>query len=138
MIHNTLHYIMQYIQSCKYSKRNLIGKIILLLQLQQGSLAVEAAGVAGERAIGSNNAVAGNDEGDGIASHGAAYGLRRAATDAASQFAVGHRLSVGDSKQGLPNTLLEWCASQQKVWGEIRFLSGEKDVEPTEGLIENR
>lgn len=129
---------MQYIQSCKYSKRNLIGKIILLLQPQQCPLAVEAAGIAGEAAIGTDNAVTGNDNRDGVAPHGTAHRLRRAATDAASQFAVGHRLSVGDSKQGLPNTLLEWCASQQKVWGEIRFLSGEKDVEPTEGIIENK
>ena len=113
-------------------------KTTLLLEFQQGTFALETTSVADKITVGSDHAVAGDYDGYGVATHGAAYGLRRAATDAASQFAVGHRLSVGDSKQGLPNTLLEWCASQQKVWGEIRFLSGEKDVEPTEGLIENR
>ena len=119
-------------EKLSFEKRN------LLLQLQEGTFAVEAACITGEAAVRADNTVAGDDNGDGVAPHGTAHRLRRAATDAASQFAVGHRLSVGDSKQGLPNTLLEWCASQQKVWGEIRFLSGEKDVEPTEGIIENR
>ena len=84
MIYNTLHYTVQYIQFCKYSKRILIGKINLLLQFQQGTFAVEAGGVAGEGAVCTNNAVAGDDDGDGISSHGTTHSLRRTASDAVS------------------------------------------------------
>lgn len=72
------------------------GKINLLLQLQECSFAVEAAGVASEGAVGAYNTVAGNDDSDGIAPHGTTHRLRRAASELVSQLAVGHRLAVRD------------------------------------------
>lgn len=52
--------------------------------MQKDSFAVEAGSKADERAIGSNNAVAGDDNRDGIATHGTAHSLRRATSETVS------------------------------------------------------
>ena len=104
---------MQYIQSCKYSKRNLIGKIILLLQPQQCPLAVEAAGIAGEAAIGTDHTVTGNNNGDRVTPHSTAHRLCGATSKTASQLTVGYRLTVGYGKDFFPHTLLERGTTQR-------------------------
>ena len=138
MIYNTLHYTVQYIQFCKYSKRNLIGKINLLLQFKQGAFAVDAGGVAGERAVGADDAVARDDDGDGVVAYSAAHSLRRAASETAGQLAVGQRLAVGDGKQCLPYSLLKEGTLQCQWWYKLGLVARKVFIKPTADLFENR
>src|SRR6478735_1630664 len=89
-----------------------------LLVLEQRALGVKAAGVARQRAVGADHAVAGDDDRDLVAAVGAADRAGDAA-DLAREFAVGARLAVRDPAQRAPDVELE-----------RRAVFGERDVEP--------
>ena len=46
--------------------------VLITFMLQQPSFALRAAGIAGQLAVGTDHAVTGNDDGNGVAAHGAA------------------------------------------------------------------
>ena len=85
--------------------------------LEQRALGVEAAGVARERAVGADHAVAGDDDRDLVAAVGAADRAGDAA-DLARELAVGARLAVRDLAQLGPDVELE-----------RRAVLGEREVE---------
>src|SRR5262245_24431876 len=75
---------------------------------EQPSLALDAAAVAGERAVGADDAVAGHNDADGIVAIGMAGGAyRRLAADPASEVGIADGRSAGDCAQGLPDPALE-------------------------------
>ena len=138
MIHNTLRHSAQHIQFCKYRKRILIGKIILLLQLQQGAFAVYTAGIACESATGTNNTVTWDDNGDGIAPYGTAHCLCRRRAEIVGQLAICHRLTIGDGKQSIPNAHLELGALQRQRRHEVGLGAREIDFQPLTCNVEYR
>ena len=104
---------------------------IRLLQLQQILLAVEAVGEACQGAVAADYAVAGDNEGYGVAADGTTDGLRGAATDASGNLAISHRLPIGYSEEFMPDTLLESCAAKVYRRGEVGSVTGKVEVEPT-------
>lgn len=97
---------------------------------------MKASGVAGEAAVPAYDAVAGDDEGDGISSDGASDGTRghlgKAALfgEALCDGAVGRGRSVGDLKEDVPDGELECAAHWVKRRQEIRFVSCKVHVQP--------
>ena len=79
---------------------------------QQPAFAFRAAGITGEGSVGAQHTMTGNDDGDGVASHGTADGAGRPTADALCQITVGHRLAVRDLQQLLPDGLPEFRASR--------------------------
>ena len=106
----------------------------MFFQLQQASFHVEARGIAYKRAVGADDAVAGDDNGDGVAMHRLSDGLCRAAADMFGDGAVGGCLPVGDFQQFLPHLLLEWRALGMDWRGEISFFTTKIDIQPTAGF----
>src|SRR3954452_3031808 len=81
--------------------------------LEQPALAVETAAIAGERAIGPDQAVTGNDDTDGIGSVGVADRAHRFGdAEFCRQRAVAHRGAGRDGRQRGPDALLERCAAE--------------------------
>lgn len=109
---------------------------MFLLQCEEPGFSVKASGVAGEAAVPAYDAVAGDDEGDGISSDGASDRLRghlgKAALfgEALCDGAVGRGRSVGDLKEDVPDGELESAAHWVKRRQEIRLASGKIDVQP--------
>ena len=91
-----------------FEKRN------LLLQLQKGAFAVEAACITSEAAVRADNAVAGNNNGYRVAPYGATHGLRRVYTETTGQLAVCNRLTIGNGEQFRPYVLLECCPTKHQ------------------------
>ena len=97
---------------------------------------MKASGVAGEAAVPAYDAVAGDDEGDGISSDGASDRLRghlgKAALfgEALCDGAVGRGRSVGDFKENLPYGHAERSADGMKRRGKIRLVPCKIDVQP--------
>ena len=83
-------------------------------ELQQGDFAIESAGITGQAAAGADNAVAGHDDTQGIASHGATHCAHggRLAQDCA-QGAITGGGAKGNSQQGAPYGLLKRGAHAQ-------------------------
>src|SRR5690349_17841856 len=81
-------------------------QLAVALQVEQGSLAVEATAVAGEGAVGADHAVAGDDDRDRVAAVGGAddagalprldVGLEEGGVDLLGLLAVADGLAVGD------------------------------------------
>ncbi len=81
--------------------------------LQKPTLFLKPPGVACEAARGAKNPVAGNDDGDGIAAHSAAYGLSgHACGYFQSQASVASGFTPGDIQQQLPDLTLKRCAGR--------------------------
>src|SRR5205823_3143953 len=79
---------------------------------QQPALALDAAAIAGQRAVAADDAVAGDDDADGIVAIGMADGAHgRLAPDALGERAIGKRPAAGDLAQGLPDLALEGRAA---------------------------
>ena len=85
---------------------------------EEGGFAGEAAGVAGEGAVLAEDAVAGDDPAEGVASGGGADGAVGAGgAEAAGDFAVGAGVAVGDGGDFVPDAELEGGAVE--VDGEV-------------------
>lgn len=101
---------------------------------------MKASGVAGEAAVPAYDAVAGDDEGDGISSDGASDCLRghlgKAALfgEALRDGAVGRGRSVGDLKEDVPDGELECAAHWVKRRQEVRLVSGKVKIQPATGF----
>lgn len=97
---------------------------------------MKASGVAGEVAVLAYDAVAGDDEGDGISSDGASDRLRGHLGKAAlfgkalCDGAVGRGRSVGDLKEDVPDGHAERSADGMKRRGKIRLVPCKIDVQP--------
>jgi len=97
----------------------------------------QAAAVAGEFAVAADDAMAGDDDGDGIGSIGEADGARGfGIADAAGEFAVGDGLAVGNVAEQLPDFLLKGRAlgSEREVEG-FEF-TAEVGAELADGFLE--
>ncbi len=71
----------------------------------------QTAAVSGEPAVGADDAMAGDDDGNGIGAVGQSHSARGVGVaDAASEFAVGDGFTVRDFNEFAPDFLLEWCA----------------------------
>lgn len=109
---------------------------MFLLQREEPGFSVKASGVAGEAAVPAYDAVAGDDEGDGISSDGASDCLRghlgKAALfgEALCDGAVGRGRSVGDLKEDVPDGELECAAHWVKRRQEVRLASGNVKIQP--------
>src|SRR4051794_11674503 len=111
-----------------------------VLEIEQGALAFQAASVAGERPVGADDAVAGDDDGDRVAAIGGADRARGpGALDALGELAVADRLAVGDRAQRLPDLLLERRAGERQVDVEVAPVAGEVlgelGADPGEGVV---
>ena len=93
-------------EKLSFEKRN------LLLQLQEGAFAVDAACIAGEAAVRADNTVAWNNNGNRVAPYGATHGLCRVDTESTGQLAVRNRLTIRDGEQFRPYVLLECCPTK--------------------------
>ena len=79
--------------------------------VEEPAFAFDAAAVAGERAICSDDAVAGEDDGDGIGSIGGADGADGGwMADPFGELAVGGGCAAGDGAEGLPDFSLKRSA----------------------------
>ena len=77
--------------------------------LQKPAFAVDAAAIAGERAVGADDPVAGHHDGDRVLAVGGTGGAdRRGPPGAPGQLAIGDRPAGGDLAQFGPDPLLEW------------------------------
>ena len=110
----------------------------MFFQLQQASFHVEARGIACERAVGADDAVAGDEDGDGVAMHRLSDGLCRAAADASGDLAIAHRGAVGDVQQFLPHLLLKRRALRVQRREKARIHAAEVTIEPTTGFHKYR
>ena len=110
------------------------------LQRKERGFSVKASGVAGEAAVPAYDAVAGDDEGDGISSDGASDRLGGHAGKAAlfgkalCDGTVGRGCSVGDLKEDVPDGELEcaahWVKRRQEAW----LVSGKVKIQPATGF----
>src|SRR5205085_5815144 len=81
----------------------------VLLDLQQGLLALDAAGIAGEGAVGADHPVARDDDRDRVAAVGQTHGSGGGvgAAEALGDLAVRRGVAVADQEQLGPDGLLE-------------------------------
>src|SRR6185312_6532874 len=95
--------------------------------VEQPALALHAAAVTGERAVGSDHAMTGDNHANWIRSVGETDGPDREGTaNFFSKLAVGERFAAGDRAEGFPDLALEW--SSRGLHGEFvycRKVSGE-------------
>ena len=77
------------------------------------SLNLQPAGIAGERAVRTDDAVAGDDDRDRVAVVGHADGTAGARiADGGGELAIGARLAIGDGAQRRPDPLLKCGAAR--------------------------
>jgi hypothetical protein len=92
---------------------------------QQGDLAVNATRVARQLRILAHHAVAGHDDGEGIAPHGAAHGSHGPRTaQALGNLAVAANAAMGNGRQRAPDRLLKRRADQVQGHVKVHDLSG--------------
>ena len=97
----------------------------------------QAAAVSREFAVGSDYAMARNDDGNGIRTVGEADGAWRIGiADAASEFSVGDGFTVGDFAEFFPNLLLEQRAFRRQQEIKVFKFSGEVGAELADGFGE--
>lgn len=76
--------------------------------VEKPAFAFDAATVAGEGTVGADDAVAGQDDGDGIGSVGGADGANRGGmADLLGEFAIGDGGTAGDGAERTPNLTLK-------------------------------
>jgi len=94
---------------------------VCAFEFEESSFAFEAVGVAVESAAGVEDAVAGDDDGDGVAGVGEADGAGGAGrSEKAGEFAVGGGASEGDAAEFVPDAVLEGGAA----WGDGEAVEG--------------
>ncbi len=107
---------------------------------QQPNLSRDPAGIAGEFSAGSQNSVAGNDNGNGIAAHSSSNGLGSAGI--AQHFrdlSVGYGVGVGDIHKNAPYLSLKVCAFRfQGKLGGAEKITGKIPVQPGGRHLEYR
>ena len=112
--------------------------------VEQPFLAVEAGGVAGQAAVGADDAMAGHDDRDRVVAHGAAdrLGGHPVAASVGGQpggnLAVCHRGSVRDLLKNLPDRQPERCPPRGQWRRKIGHISPEIAFEPATGLVKHR
>mgnify|MGYP001643793670 FL=1 len=112
---------------------------IYAFERQELHLLVDAVGVACETAACADDAVAGDDDGDGVVRDGAADGVGGFFhADAAGDFAVGYRFAVGDREQDVPDFLTKRCGFRCERRQKVGLLPAEVKVEPAACLLEYR
>ena len=97
------------------NRSNLCLARVSVFQLQQHFFAFQAAGIAGESALGADYAVAGNEDRDGIAAVGLARrpgGLGSA--DLLGQPGIAAGLAIGNLSQSLPDLALKFRALRRQ------------------------
>jgi len=95
-------------------------------EVQEETLALQPAGVAGELAAPADDAVARDDHRERVAADGVAHPARqRGVTERAGELAVGRRLPVGDPVDEVPDVPLERVARGGGRQVEARALTGE-------------
>src|SRR4051795_3982961 len=94
--------------------RSLSSEQRVLLDLEQGLLALDAAGVAGQRAVGTDHAVARDDDRDRVAAVGQADGARGGVglAEPPRDLAVRRGVAVADREQLAPDRALELAAGR--------------------------
>src|SRR6185312_7825667 len=107
------------------------------LVIEQPALSLEPAAVADETSRGADQAVAGDDDREGVAAvrQPRRTGGSRAA-DGGRQLAVGARLAIGDPEQRPPHDALELAPGEPQGQLECRALAGEVLLELASGLHE--
>ncbi len=117
--------------------------LLTLFKLQKPLLALYSSGIAGEASGGANDAVAGNDNGDGVATDGIADSLGGHAFkthfrgNAAGDVAISESGAIGYARQMLPDEHLEGCAFEQNPRKMRRFFALEVRIEPLACFGEN-
>lgn len=107
------------------------------------AFAERVAVVAAEAAAGADDAVARNDETDGIFAHGAADGLgghfmkTAFGSDQVGNFAVGHGFAERNLAGDFEDTTIERREVELERRGEIGLAAGKIFIEPAEGFGEN-
>src|SRR5215469_8185400 len=97
----------------------------------------EASAVSGEFAAAADDAVAGDDDRDGIGAVGQAYGTRCVGVaDASGKFPVGDGFSVRDAAETLPDGLLERRALRGEGEVEGFKLPGEVGAQLADGVFQ--
>ena len=105
-----------------------------VFHLQETDFFVEAAGISSETATCAKNPVAGDDQGDGIMSHGSADSLGghpskpHPGGNACGNLAVGHGFTERDGQQNLPHCLAERSAPQAEFRTKSRVPAAEIDA----------
>ena len=93
--------------------------------------------------MGSDDPVAGDDDGNGVAGDGAADGLGGHGRDTVflredgCDFAVVGSLAEWDGEEDLPDATLEWSAARVQRGSEVGDVAGKVEVEPAAGLFED-
>ena len=96
------------------------------LMVEQPLLAPEAAGIAGERAVRADHAMAGQDDGAAVEPVGVGDGAHGGGTaDALRHFLVGARFAGRNAAQLVPDRLLELGAGVGDLRGEVEIPAGE-------------
>jgi len=112
---------------------------VLLFEIDQIALHLQAAGVAAKRSIFANHPVAGHDDSDWVSSRsssGGADGPRRA--NSLGKFGVGDGLTEWNARDFLPDALLERSSFGVKRKGKILSLSFEEILKFRSGLLQDR
>ena len=111
---------------------------------QQADFFVDASGVSGEASVTAHDAMAGNDDGNGIVPHCAAHGLGghgfpvKGSGGLFGELSVGDHAPPGNAAQRLPDEAAEFASRRgegQFVGGGL--LPGKISVEPRYGLHEH-
>ena len=109
---------------------------INVFQLQQLHFPVDAAAITGETSACSDDAVAGDHQGNGVVPHRAADGLgghfcqSALARDPGGDLPVGHGLPVGNGEHDVADGLPERCGIVTKWRQKVRFSAGKVYIQP--------
>ena len=105
-----------------------------MFQVEKILLGPEASAVAGQAAVAADDAVAGEDDRDGVGAVGIGHCPDGpGGSDGGGQLSVGGGLPVGDAGELLPDALLEVGAGQQEGDVEVPALSTEVFVQFPDG-----
>lgn len=118
--------------------------MIVRFPVEQPFFAVEAGGIAGQAAVGADDAVTGHDDRDGVVAHGAAYRLGGHPAEATvggqprGNRAVCHRGSIGNLPKNLPDRQPERRPLRGQRRRKIGHISLEIAFEPATRLVKHR
>ena len=107
------------------------------LESQQETLASQSAAISAQLSTSSDDPMARDDDHDGIAMIGVAYGAQGCGTPHPTcLLAIGDSRTIRNGLQGVPCLLLEIGATEQQRQVELSELSGEIPVELPAGFLE--
>lgn len=114
-----------------------------MFEMQECALSVNAGGIASQRVIAADDAVAGNDDEDGIMGGSVADGLRRHGRvrrrggEFFGDIAVSCRHAEGNFLQKAIDVVSKRRFVGIKRWGKIGGMAGKVDIEPAACLFQN-